>query len=123
MMKYVLVVDDQLSIRILLYEVLREAGYHAKCVSNGEECLKIARSFSKPSLILLDYKMPLLNGIEVLSMLKTDSATKDIPVVMITATEDIENEAKRKGASMVLYKPFDLNKLTELLNGTVGLQK
>lgn len=118
--KYVLAVDDQPSIRFLLYEILREIGYQAKCADNGKECLNIARSKEQPAVILLDHKMPQLTGLEVLSILKSDETTKDIPVIIITGVEDIENEAKIRGARMVLTKPFDIIKLKEILSEILG---
>lgn len=111
MVEYILVVDDQKLMRLLLQEILREAGYVAKCVKNGWECLKIARSSDKPALILLDHKMPQLTGLEALMMLKKDKITEEIPVIMITGTDDIANKAKSIGAHMVLPKPLDNNNL------------
>jgi CheY-like chemotaxis protein len=119
--KYILVVDDKPSIRLLMYELLRDAGYQVKCISSGKECLNIARSPDKPALIILDHKMPKLTGLEVLSILKSDQETKDIPVIMITGIEDIIDEAINWGASMVLLKPFDIKKLKKVLSDLVHM--
>jgi len=120
---YILVVDDQPPIRFVFEEILRQAGYMTKSAANGLECLKIARSEDKPLLILLDYQMPSLTGIEVLSRLKREKTTQGIPVIMVTGTEDIEEIAKEKGADAVLAKPPDLEQLQQIVQKTQGSTK
>jgi CheY-like chemotaxis protein len=113
MNEYILVVDDQPVIRRLIEEVLWDSGYQAKSVANGKECLKIARSAHKPSLILLDHHMPLMSGMEVLSALKGDGATRGIPVIMLTADQDLEERAKAGGVDALLVKPPDIGSLID----------
>ncbi|MHB1041296.1 MAG: response regulator [Eubacteriales bacterium] len=115
MAEYILIVDDQLHNRCILQEFLWESGYRARCAANGRECLKIAMSAEKPFLILLDYQMPGMTGIEVLSVLKKDGATREIPVIMISGTENLEEMAKSHGAHAVLTKPLDLKILMEAI--------
>lgn len=111
-----MVADAQQLFRLFMKEILREAGYVAKCVATGIECLNIARSDEKPFLILLGYNIPSLTGIEVLVMLKEDMSTKDIPVIMITSTDDIESEAKSLGALAVLMKPSNIEEIVTQIN-------
>ncbi|MHB1404704.1 MAG: response regulator [Desulfitobacteriaceae bacterium] len=120
MAEYILIVDDELTIRYMLQEILGEAGYRTECAADGWECLKIAGFAEKPDLILLDYQMPGITGNEVLSMLKNDSATREIPVIMISGKENIEEIAKNHGAHAVLKKPLDLKALMEAIhNGMI----
>ena len=82
--KKILVVDDEMHIlRIVRYK-LESAGYEVLTALNGADALKIARE-EKPALIFLDIMMPGINGYEVCSELKNDSATKDIIIIMLTA--------------------------------------
>lgn len=113
---YILVVDDQPSVRFVIEEILRYAGYKIKSATNGWECLNITRAADKPSLIILDYKMPFMNGIEVLAILKKDKTTQHIPVIMFTATDDVEETAKISGAHEVLTKPMDISKLEQIVD-------
>lgn len=116
MAEYVLIVDDQASIRYLIQEVLRQSGYETKSAGNGWECLTIVRSAAnKPSLILLDHNMPDMTGMEVLSALRKDKHTRQIPVVMISGQEDLAETARGNGARAVLGKPLDVDALLETL--------
>lgn len=116
MAEYVLIVDDQPSIRCMIQAVLREAGYETKSAENGWECLAIVRSTAnKPSLILLDHNMPNMSGMEVLSVLKKDISTQQIPVIMVSGEDNIVEKARDNGAKAVLGKPLDISDLIETL--------
>ncbi|MEL7565145.1 MAG: response regulator [Dehalobacterium sp.] len=120
MAEYILIVDDQFPVRYMLQTVLWESGYRAQCATNGWECLKMARSVDKPALIVLDCQMPEMTGIEVISMLKKGSITREIPVIIISATEDLKEIAKSRGAHTVLTKPLDLKALLEAVQNVLA---
>lgn len=119
MAEYILIVDDELTIRDLLQEFLGALGYRTECAADGRECLKIAGFAEKPSLILLDYQMPGITGIKVLSILKNDRATREIPVIMTNGKENIEEIAKSYGSHAVLKKPLDLKVLMEAIHNVL----
>lgn len=119
MAEYILIVDDERIIRNMLQEFLGESGYRTEGAADGRECLKIAGFAEKPSLILLDYQLPGMTGIEVLKMLKKYSATWEIPVIMISGTEKLEEIAKNHGAQAVLKKPLDLSALVEAIHDVI----
>jgi CheY-like chemotaxis protein len=83
----ILVVDDNADLCRTLSRLLRHMGFSAECAFSGPEALSHMRDHT-PSLILLDYMMPEMNGLEVLTKVKSDSATAAIPVVMLTAVSD-----------------------------------
>lgn len=114
--KYILIVDDELLIRYMLQKILREAGYRTEGAADGWECLKIAQAEEKPSLILLDYQMPGMTGLEVLSMLKKECTTQKIPVILISGTDNLEEIAKNLGPVAVLKKPLNLKVLMEAIH-------
>ena len=109
----VLLVDDE-PLNLKLYDkMLKEHNFQISTASNGKECLeKVQESF--PDLVILDWNMPVMNGIETLEILKKDHATKDIPVLMITgvmtSSEDLAY-AMTVGAIDFLKKPFDKQEL------------
>jgi len=112
----VLVVDDDRDTTRLAQEVLGRAGFTVRTANNGFEALAVARQ-EQPGLILLDLKMPGLDGYEVLKRLKRDRATQDIPVVVVTGSVTDE-EVKRKkvlalGAAQFLTKPFAIDDFVE----------
>jgi putative two-component system response regulator len=87
----ILVVDDTPDNIDLLCAVL-EHDYRTKIAVNGERALKIARGEAKPDLILLDIMMPGMSGYEVCKALKADPATRDIPVIFVTAMSEVADE-------------------------------
>ena len=107
MTKEILIVDDQPGIRLLLNEVFKKEGYVTHLAPNGIEALKI---FDQQHIdcVLLDMKIPGMNGIEILQKLKEKN--KDIPVMMMTAygEQDLIDEALRLGASHYFTKPFNI---------------
>jgi PAS domain S-box-containing protein len=112
----ILVVDDDRDTTRLVQEVLGRAGFIVRAAHNGFEALAVARG-EQPGLILLDLKMPGLDGYEVLKRLKRDKATQDIPVVVVTGSVTDE-EVKRKkvlalGAAQFLTKPFAIDDFVE----------
>jgi len=117
---YILVVDDQFGVRLLIHKVLEESGYNVKAVASGSECLNHAISLNRPSLILLDQRMPAMTGLQVLSRLSQDDHAKDIPVIMISAETDLEDLARCFGVQNFLSKPLDLNILLKTVQETLA---
>ncbi len=103
-----LVVDDEPFNIDVLKQELADLDYTTVSASNGEEALKRVAA-QPPDLVLLDVMMPLLDGFEVLSRLKASPDTRDIPVVIISALNDIGSVVKgiELGADDYLPKPFD----------------
>ncbi len=109
-MNKILVVDDEINIRLMLKRVLSQEQYLIDEASNGEEALqKISRE--KYSAILLDLKMPKLNGLQVIARMK--ELDINIPVVMMSAYGTVPEavEAMKLGAFDYIVKPFDLDEL------------
>lgn len=117
---YILVVDDQYGVRLLLHKVLEESSYNVKTVASGSECLSLAMSLNRPSLILLDQRMPTMTGLQVLAKLCEDNQAKNIPVIMISAESDIEDVARCFGVQNFLSKPLDLNVLLKTVADTLA---
>jgi CheY-like chemotaxis protein len=97
MAEKILVVDDEWELRNLLTEFLTGEGYDVIQASNGEEALELAEK-EEPQVILLDVKMPGIDGIEVCRRLKEEDKTRFIPVIMVTALEDRDVDAFVEGA-------------------------
>ncbi len=112
--KTVLVIDDDTEMRDMMKRHLTKNGFDVQIAETGEKGLEMALSLS-PDLITLDVLMPSMDGWSVLTSLKSDPKTSDIPVVMITIS-DGKKTAHTLGASGFLLKPVDHNKLIEMLN-------
>ena len=104
----VLIVDDEPFNLDLLEQELTDQGYAIERANDGEEALKKVESFL-PDVILLDYMMPKMNGIEVVRRLKQDERYKAIPVILLTAKASREDKVKGldAGADDYVVKPFD----------------
>ncbi len=109
----VLVVDDDPIALDLLGRTLHEAGMSVVTATDGDEALAMARSI-QPAAITLDVLMPGKDGWEVLRQLKADPATQDIPVIMVTMTDDREL-GYALGATEFLSKPVERSRLVQLL--------
>jgi len=106
----VLLVDDEDTIRLFLEKTLKDEGYEALTAATGEEALELTRS-ELPDLILLDLKLPDINGIDVLQRVKEE--VPEVCVIMLTAFGDIETavSAIKKGAFDFVSKPVNLEQL------------
>ena len=109
----VLVVDDDAAVRDLISRHLSKDGYHIKTVASGQEALESVRAF-RPDVITLDVLMPHVDGWAVLNEFKSDEALKDIPVIMISITED-RNLGLSLGAAEFLTKPIDQQDLRDII--------
>ena len=102
----VLVADDDEAVRNLLQRILEEAGYNVVTASDGQDTLYKV-SLQEAEVVLLDIKMPVMSGMEVLHKLTAGSS--DYCVIMVTAVADMETaiEALKMGAYDYITKPFD----------------
>jgi PAS domain S-box-containing protein len=112
--KTILVVDNEAHIRRFLKHELTNRGYHVLEASGGREAIELARE-KRPNLITLDVLMPDLSGFDVTVVLKNDSDTKDIPILIVSVTEDKE-KAYQLGANDYLTKPFTIEALVDKIN-------
>jgi len=111
-MANILVVDDQMGVRRLLFETFKEDGHQVRMAGNGNEALRSLGEF-QPDLIIMDMKMPEMNGIDTLKEIRTfDNKVK---VIMMTAYGDaqIMEKAKEQGVEHYINKPFDLFELRD----------
>lgn len=113
--KKVLIVDDQNGIRILLMEVFSSEGYTTYQAANGKLALEIVRKES-PDLVLLDMKIPGMDGLEILKHIK--AIDRSIKVIMMTAYGELDmiKEATDLGALMHFTKPFDIDEMRVAVN-------
>ena len=104
-MKKILFIEDEAALQEAFGEVLKQAGYEVVMALDGEIGLRLAKS-EKPNLILLDLVLPKLHGFEVLKRLKKEKETEDIPVIVLTNLEKVEDveTAIELGAKTYLVK-------------------
>ena len=110
--KKVLVVDDEIHIVHVVAIKLRNNGYDVTTASNGAEALELALQ-NKPDMVVTDFQMPVMTGLELIKQLRGNELTKDVPVVMLTARGfAIEDEQKEDlKISEFISKPFSPKEL------------
>ena len=115
----VLIVDDNPATLEMLAEFLGVEGFQAETALSGVSALLLARS-GRFDVILMDIMMPGLNGVETLRTIK--SLTPDTPVIMMTAYKghELAEQARERGATAVLWKPFGLDELLATIHQATG---
>ncbi|WP_216829973.1 response regulator [Alkalihalobacterium elongatum] len=110
----ILVVDDQYGIRVLLNEILQKDGYQMFQAANGVQALKIVEE-EVPNLVLLDMKIPGMDGLEILKRIK--EIKPNVDVMMMTAYGELNmiNEALNLGAINHFAKPFDIDDVRNVI--------
>ena len=102
----ILIVDDELSVREVLSEYFVEQGYSVESAGDGEEALALVQRVT-PDLVLLDVRMPRMDGVETLRRIR--GIAPEVSVIMVTANEDVglARETLKLGALDYVAKPFD----------------
>lgn len=118
----ILIADDEPSMRLNLVELLETEGYSAILASNGEEAIDMTRRHN-PMVVLMDIKMPKMNGIQALKTIK--DFDNRIPVIVFTAygTNEKPIEAIKAGAFDYLDKPFDIDEFLKVIDSAVNQHK
>lgn len=110
MPKKILAVDDDLFILDALTELLKYSGYDVESTPNGEEVFKKIDE-CVPDLILLDVMLAGLDGREICRKIKSNELTKNIPIIMVSATPAVNQTVRDFGANDFVAKPFDIFQL------------
>ena len=121
-MKTILFIEDESTLQKTLGEVLTKEGYHVVSALDGEIGLRIAKE-KKPDLILLDLILPKMNGFEVLKKIKEEEAIKDVPIIVLTNLEGMEDiqKALELGAATYLVKTnYSLEEVLEKIKKTIN---
>ncbi len=105
-MAKILLADDDTDIRDIISGILTREGFEVLLAKDGNEALDLAKT-GKPDLILLDFLMPQMNGVEVCEALKKDKEMKSIPVIMITAYASEKEKSLSSGAIDFITKPIE----------------
>ena len=116
MSKVILIVDDEKQVRRVVRRQLETSGYTIIEAANGRQGVELAKT-RKPDLILMDILMPGMDGYAACHIIKTNSATREIPMVMLTAvdTEVSKDTTENMGADGYITKPFTRERLLDAI--------
>lgn len=107
--KKILITDDEADILDIISTHINESGYSSLVASDGIEAIEIVKK-EKPDLIILDLKMPRMDGFSVIKQLKKDEATSSIPIIVLTGiflSDEERSQIMQLGAAQFLTKPFN----------------
>lgn len=113
-----LVVDDSRAVRMILGKTLRELGYEVLDAANGREALEVIQPVkAEVTLVLADWNMPEINGLELLKKLRQDPELASLVIVMVTTETEVDQmvTALKAGANEYVMKPFTKDILVEKL--------
>lgn len=105
-MEKILYADDDADIQELIKGILTKEGYEVSIAKDGNDALNLTKT-QRPDLVILDFLMPGLNGVEVCQALQKDVETKNIPVIMLTAYPSEKESSLSAGAIDFLNKPIE----------------
>ena len=120
-MAKILIVEDEKDIRQLIFYTLQYAGFEVVAGSNGEEAVALSKQ-EMPDMILMDVRMPRMDGFQAAVQIKADSETNHIPIIFLSAKgQDVEIEqGMRVGAEDYLLKPFNPPELIDRIKATLS---
>jgi DNA-binding response OmpR family regulator len=115
MPKKILIVDDNvLMIEVMTY-ILINYGYEVISLTNGSEVFNRIKT-SHPDLVILDSILPGISGKEICQLIKLNKTTQNLPVIMCSGDETVDEALRQKGApDDILHKPFDISCLIEMV--------
>ena len=115
-MKSVVIVDDDADVRATVRLLLEVRGYRVLTAGNGHEALALLSEHGAPGLILLDLRMPLMSGEQLLGLLQRDPVLREVPVVVVSGAD----EPLPTGTHSCLMKPFRLRELLHVVRQHCG---
>jgi two-component system chemotaxis response regulator CheY len=117
-----LVVDDSRAMRLILSRVLRDRGFEVVEAGDGREALEALGAGARPDVLLVDWNMPVMNGLELVQAVRADAAYSGVRIVMVTTESEVTHvvQALEAGADEYLFKPFTPEAVADKL-GMLGL--
>jgi len=121
MVKSILIVEDNLSHIELLEDLFRSHGYSTLSVMSGENALNIMRN-NPPDLVLMDIRLPGMDGYTITRKIKSDPQTKNIPVIAVTALalKGDRQKALQAGCDEYMSKPIDTHEIITIVEKFIG---
>ena len=111
----ILVVEDDPDLRLVHSEILSHEGYEVLTAADGIEALEVVETEGPPAMILLDLRMPRMNGWDLAHRLRERAGWRDIPIIVVAAHYRIADEAAAIGAHAFLHKPVSIEVLLRVV--------
>jgi two-component system chemotaxis response regulator CheY len=115
---HALVVDDSRTVRRILGEMLRQLGFEVAEAADGRQALlRLDEAVETPDIVLVDWNMPEMNGLELIKNVRSQLRFRNVPLMMVTTENEMEQVAKalEAGANEYVMKPFDKEAIADKL--------
>jgi len=119
MAKKVLIAEDDQDVRLMLYRLFKDRGYEVTTAKDGRDAMRCLREEGMPDLFITDHNMPGMTGLEVIQEIRKRDPEGNVKTILATATHMRTADDTRMAlnfADMMLAKPFDYDKLTQLID-------
>jgi DNA-binding response OmpR family regulator len=120
MVKRILVFDDDKNISSIIQYILEEKGWEVVCSHNSNDAVEKIKT-TQPTIIMMDNNIPDIGGVVTVQRIKLEKELQHIPIIFFTASSDAESLANEAGADACLPKPFDLEKLYNVIESLLPL--
>jgi len=119
----ILIVEDSPTMRMLIRSALEEGGYRVAESEDAMQALAVVQEVG-PDLVITDVNMPEVDGISLVSQMRTFPAFRSVPILMLTteSSEEAKERARAAGATGWITKPFDPAELREVVGGVLSVQ-
>jgi two-component system chemotaxis response regulator CheY len=113
-----LVIDDSRAMRRILSDMLRDMGFDVAEAANGRSGFEVLATGPAPNVVLVDWNMPEMNGMDFVRTVRADSRFSDVPLMMVTTETELEKvvEALQQGANEYVMKPFSSDVVADKLH-------
>lgn len=121
-METILIVDDQPDLRLILRQVLEDEGYDCLEAGDGNMALQMLNEYLSISLVVTDFNMPRMDGLQLLARMAAHPLLLSIPTLFVTAEHSVDlcMKALEAGANHVLFKPYDFTKLRRCVHALLA---
>lgn len=117
-----LIIEDDSDVRSLLAKLLKSEGFEVLLAENGKIALDLLRKSKKPDFILLDLRMPLMDAVGFRKIQEMDPKIASIPVVVVSADENVDIKGLKLGLTYTVKKPIDIDNLLSTISKVLNNQ-
>ncbi len=120
----ILIVDDSKTMRMIIGRTLKELGHETREAGNGREAIAVLKGESDWGLVMADWNMPEMNGLEMVIAVKAEEVYKPLPIMMVTTETEMSNiqKAMDAGAAGFIMKPFKKEAIQEKIAGLTAVK-
>lgn len=119
-MALIVVADDEVLLAEMLTDLLEDAGYEVATAMHGKQALKLVRE-RRPALLITDFMMPLMTGLELAEAIRADQKTAALPIILVSGAQGMTARLRKDLFNEVIDKPYDVRQLIQLVERLISV--